>query len=128
MYRFLLSLTTGCLVMGIAIATTGHARAVGLTAAQAAAAASPKTAAPQSASPQASPAAKEPRALIDQYCVTCHNQRMKAGSLALDGLDVNRIADDPQTWEKVVRKLRGGVMPPAGRPRPDRATYDGLRK
>jgi mono/diheme cytochrome c family protein len=117
MYRFLLSLTTGCLVTGIAIATTGHARAVGLPTPQASAA----------PAPQASPAAKEPRALLDQYCVTCHNQRMKAGSLALDGLDVNRIGENPQTWEKVVRKLRGGVMPPAGRPRPDRATYDGFR-
>ena len=111
MYRFLLSLTSGCLVWGIAVAATGHAPA----------------AVPEPRG-QAVPAASEPRALLTQYCITCHNQRAKAGNLALDTFDVTRIADHPETWEKVVRKLRGGVMPPAGRPRPDRATYDGFRK
>ena len=46
---------------------------------------------------------------------------MKSGSLVLEGLDVDRVGDEPETWERVVRKLRGGLMPPAGRPRPDEA-------
>ncbi len=58
------------------------------------------------------------RALLDQYCVTCHNERAKTGGLALDKLDLNHITDGAETWEKVVRKLRGGMMPPQGRPRP----------
>ncbi len=47
--------------------------------------------------------------------MTCHNGRVKAGGLALDALDVSRVTTDPATWEKVVRKLRGRMMPPAGR-------------
>ena len=68
-----------------------------------------------------------PRALLDRYCVTCHNERLRTGGLALDSLDVSRIGAAPATWERVVLKLRGGMMPPAGRPRPDRRTHDGLR-
>ena len=53
---------------------------------------------------------------------------MRAGGLALDGLDVAQAGREPQTWEKVVRKVRTGMMPPAGAPRPDRATLDRLRR
>jgi mono/diheme cytochrome c family protein len=63
---------------------------------------------------------------IDRYCATCHNPRMKAGGLALDALPVANAAREPQTWEKVIRKVRTGMMPPSGAPRPDRATLDGL--
>ena len=73
-------------------------------------------------------AATPQRALIDRYCVTCHNERLRAGGLALDVLDVSRVADAPQIWEQVVLKLRGGMMPPAGRPRPDGQAYDGFRE
>ena len=66
------------------------------------------------------------RATLDRYCVTCHNDRVKAGGLVLAGLDVARPAPDAATWEKVVRKLRGRMMPPAGVPRPDEATYNAL--
>jgi mono/diheme cytochrome c family protein len=66
------------------------------------------------------------RATLDRYCVSCHNGRVKAGGLALDALDVSRVTGDPASWEKVVRKLRGRMMPPAGMPRPDEATYDSL--
>jgi hypothetical protein len=66
------------------------------------------------------------RAAVDRYCVTCHNARVLAGGLALDALDVSKVDNDPATWEKVVRKLRGRMMPPAGLPRPDETTYDGL--
>jgi hypothetical protein len=57
--------------------------------------------------------------LVDRYCVSCHNQRLKTGGLTLDDADVRNPASAAPVWEKVVRKLRAGVMPPAGRPRPD---------
>ena len=71
-------------------------------------------------------AAAPQRALLDQYCVTCHNERLQTAGLTLDALDVNHVAADAEVWEKVVRKLRAGAMPPAPRPRPDEATYDGF--
>ena len=61
------------------------------------------------------------RALLDRYCVTCHNERLRTAGLALDRLDVANVAEDAEVWEKVVRKLRAGAMPPAPRPRPDEA-------
>ena len=67
-----------------------------------------------------------PKAVLDRYCATCHNQRTRAGGLALDTLDVAGAAREPQTWEKVIRKVRTGMMPPSGMPRPDRATLDAL--
>jgi hypothetical protein len=63
------------------------------------------------------------QALINRYCTTCHSTRMKAGNLVLAGLDVAAAQDNPELWEKVVRKLRNGLMPPAGSPRPDEAAY-----
>ena len=59
------------------------------------------------------------RALLDQYCVTCHNQRLKTGGLTLDQMDVTQIKEHAEVWEKVVRKLRAGMMPPSGMKRPD---------
>ena len=74
-----------------------------------------------------SQAARSPvRADLDRYCVGCHNSRAKAGGLALDALDAANVAGDAVAWEKVVRKLRGRMMPPAGVPRPDEATYDAI--
>ena len=64
--------------------------------------------------------------VIDRYCATCHNPRTKAGGLAFDVFPVADASATPQTWEKVIRKLRTGMMPPSGAPRPDRATLDGL--
>ena len=63
---------------------------------------------------------------LDQYCVTCHNARLKTGGLVLETASLDRVAADPATWEKVVRKLRLGVMPPLGAKRPDAGTYDRL--
>jgi Protein of unknown function (DUF1592)/Protein of unknown function (DUF1588)/Protein of unknown function (DUF1587)/Protein of unknown function (DUF1595)/Protein of unknown function (DUF1585)/Planctomycete cytochrome C len=59
-----------------------------------------------------------PRALLNQYCLTCHNEKLKTGNLALEKMDVDHVAANAETWEKVVRKLRAGMMPPAGMPRP----------
>ena len=64
------------------------------------------------------------RALVNRYCVTCHNGQLETAGLALDRHDVARVADAPDVWETVVRKLRAGAMPPLPRPRPDAATYD----
>jgi cytochrome c551/c552 len=65
-----------------------------------------------------------PQALLNQYCVTCHNEKLKTGGLALDKLDLDRIGANAETWEKVVRKVRAGMMPPAGARRPDRKALD----
>jgi hypothetical protein len=64
--------------------------------------------------------------LLNQYCVTCHNERLKTGGLALDKLDLDHAGASAETWEKVVRKLRAGMMPPAGAPRPERKALDAL--
>ena len=81
------------------------------------------------------------RALLDRYCVTCHNTgvvtgagtarsplvgQLRAVGLTLDTLDLADVGGRAGEWEKVVRKLRGGVMPPAGRPRPEAAALDGF--
>ena len=76
---------------------------------------------------QASAAAASQRAVVEQYCVTCHNERMRAGQLSLDALAMADVGEDAEVWERVIQKLRGGMMPPPGAPRPDPATYDGLR-
>src|SRR5437899_1669991 len=66
------------------------------------------------------------RALLDQYCVGCHNQKAKVGGLSLDKLDLAHLGDNAETVEKVIRKLRAGMMPPVGSKRPDQATYQAL--
>jgi len=70
--------------------------------------------------------APAPRAVLDKYCVTCHNQRLKTAGLSLDAIDPAQPGDRADVWEKVVRKLRTGAMPPPGRPRPDKALSDGV--
>ena len=64
------------------------------------------------------------RAVVDRYCVACHNARQLTAGLDLDALDMTAVGDHAEVWEKVVRKLRGRLMPPAGRPRPARETYE----
>ena len=62
-------------------------------------------------------------AIVDQYCVVCHNQALKTGGLELDAYDVNNVAEHPEIWEKVLRKLRANAMPPTGMPRPDEKRF-----
>jgi mono/diheme cytochrome c family protein len=64
------------------------------------------------------------RSMLTTYCFTCHSTRLKTGGLALDRLDLQAAADDAQTWEKVLRKLRGHLMPPPGAPQPHQADVD----
>ena len=66
-------------------------------------------------------------ALLDEYCITCHNEdRLETGRVpfAFEDLDVENVGVDAEVWEKVVEKMRLGMMPPAGSPRPDRGPYD----
>src|SRR5262245_35010999 len=67
-----------------------------------------------------------PQALVTRYCAGCHNARLKRGDLVLDGLDPIHPGANIAIWEKVVKKLQGGVMPPPGSPRPDKDTYHSL--
>jgi hypothetical protein len=67
------------------------------------------------------------RALLDQYCVTCHNDKTKIDNFSLQKEDINAVGDHPEVWERVIRKLRAGMMPPPGMPRPPLAKYEGLR-
>lgn len=68
--------------------------------------------------------AQSERAFLNQYCVSCHSERLKTGGLTLEKLDVAAPAAHAEIWEKVVQKLRAGMMPPAGARRPDRAAID----
>jgi hypothetical protein len=67
------------------------------------------------------------RKLIDRYCIGCHSVKDHAGGLTLEGADLAQVARDPRTWEKVIRELRAGMMPPPGEPRPDFAAEQALR-
>ena len=87
-----------------------------------------QTAAP-TAAPKVAPRpadATKPRAVVDQYCVPCHNEKLKTANLLLDQLDLAHLGDHAEIGEKVVRKLRAGMMPPPGMPRPEPATREAL--
>ena len=78
---------------------------------------------------QATPSASSSRQLLDRYCVTCHNARLETAGLSLEQIDVANVGSDTggaEIWEKVVRKLRTGTMPPATRPQPPLAERGAL--
>jgi len=97
---------------------------------QAPATAKPATATPaatpSTTTPAASTAASPDAAFLTQYCIGCHNQRAKIAGLTLDTLDISKVGPDAETWEKVVKKIRTGMMPPSGARRPERAALDGF--
>ena len=64
------------------------------------------------------------RALLDRYCVTCHNERLQTAGVMFDRVDIDRADLHRELFEKVARKLRSGQMPPPGRPRPEPAAVD----
>ena len=64
--------------------------------------------------------------LLERYCITCHNERLRTADLALDAVDLADIGAHADVWERVLRKLHGRVMPPVGRPRPDEDQYERL--
>ena len=102
--------------MGILL-VGGYLQMTALPAAQSAAPTATKAAAPE---------ASDPHAFINKYCIGCHNEKLKIGGLVLENADVAHVADRADTWEKVVRKVRVGAMPPVGLPRPDAATSAGF--
>src|SRR6267142_188151 len=64
------------------------------------------------------------RDVVNRYCVSCHNDRLKRGGLALDTIANHDVGENPEVWEKVLRKIRARQMPPVGIPRPDEPTYE----
>jgi uncharacterized protein DUF1592/uncharacterized protein DUF1588/uncharacterized protein DUF1585/uncharacterized protein DUF1595/uncharacterized protein DUF1587/cbb3-type cytochrome c oxidase subunit III len=72
------------------------------------------------------PAPGSSRAVLNRYCVSCHNEKLRTAGLALDKMDVGNVSLAADTWEKVVRKLRTRAMPPAGQLRPEEATYEAV--
>jgi hypothetical protein len=70
------------------------------------------------------PAAQQ--AVVGKYCVTCHSAKLRTGGLSLQDADLNNVPAATETWERVIRKLRTGSMPPQGVPHPDAATVNGL--
>ena len=70
------------------------------------------------------PPAAQHRALLNRYCVTCHSEQLRTAELTLEKIDVAKVSEGAEVWEKVIRKLRTSAMPPAGLPRPSPAAYD----
>ena len=130
---------SGVLVLSVAL-VTGQTGTGGATAGSKPAAAKPGGA------PAATPAAKatpqapaktearaaaavpdvNARAVVDKYCITCHNARLKTAGLLLDELDLSKLGDHAEKGEIIVRKLRAGLMPPSPMPRPDEKTMESL--
>ena len=124
--------TAACVVgLGVTIACLGllNAHAAGLGGALPAVESFPSLAVPVAAfqtesSVSEGSTGEAVRPVLNRYCVGCHNQRLRTAGLALDTMDPARVGDHPAAWERVVRKLRTGSMPPAGRRRPDPAAYE----
>ena len=85
---------------------------------------------PAAASPAshaaASAEASASQGLVKTYCVTCHNDRNRTGELTLENVDLGDVPKSAELWEKVIRKVRAGMMPPAGMPRPDAPALEGF--
>src|SRR5262249_47581908 len=62
------------------------------------------------------------KSVISKYCVTCHSDKARIGGLSLESADIEHVRQRAETWEKVIRKVRAGMMPPPGMPRPDKET------
>jgi len=75
---------------------------------------------------QAAPLATSQRALLDKYCVTCHNDKLKTGGISLQSADLAKVPENAELWEKVIKKVRVEAMPPQGMPRPDKAAREEL--
>src|ERR1044072_8245756 len=80
--------------------------------------------------PAAAPSAADLQKVVTQYCVGCHNSRATTSAtvsgVILDKADLTRVGDSAAIWEKVIKKLHAGAMPPVGMPRPDAATQTAL--
>src|ERR1043166_4364061 len=80
----------------------------------------------QAPAPAAGPVADRETTTVKQYCAVCHSERGKAGGLSLASFDVNAAAERAPVAEKMIRKLRAGMMPPPGARRPDEASLAAL--
>ena len=109
------------IVWVLTAASSGLQADPGSAASQAAASASAQVTQP---TPASSAATSPDHALIQKYCITCHNARAKTGGLSLEEANPAEAASHAELWEKVAMKLRGGMMPPQGMPRPDAATLE----
>ena len=118
-------LLIGCIAILSAVFGYGQAAGPQRQSATPAAASGPQST-PQLATAAGAPAEAH-AAVVKQYCVTCHNDRVKSANLSIEKLDVANVAKDAEVWERIIRKLRSGVMPPAGVRRPPLAQYEGLR-
>ena len=99
---------TGCWLA----ASSGSARAAGR--------------APQSTANPPAATSSPVGTVVAKYCFGCHNQRLRTAGLMLDTADAEHVGADAEVWERVVRRLRAGTMPPVGRPRPDQPTVDAV--
>lgn len=100
-----------CLGVSLAGAPQFHAAGKGVFG-------SPGAGLQQQTPPPAPPSLNPYRTLLDRYCAGCHNRQLKTAGVELNHLDLTRVGDDAPVWERVVRQLRSGLMPPEGMPRP----------
>ena len=117
---------SGLFVAGCLAAFAGSASAQATAPVAPAQAAAPVAPAPTPAADMSRAAA---RSLLDDYCVRCHNQRAAVGrdtGVTWDTVDLTRVADHAEVLERAVRRLRAGMMPPAGSPRPGPEAYAAL--
>ena len=142
-YKSVIVTCTAAVSLVVAVAAQAPAPPAPRSTPAAAAPAAPAAAAPASPragaqAPAAQPAATQlattadqEKALLTQYCSTCHSERVRATmdsarKLAVDTLDVNNLHRDGKTWELVIRKMRAGMMPPPGVRRPEPAVYESM--
>jgi mono/diheme cytochrome c family protein len=104
----------------------GLAAAVSLASAGPAVAQSATSTAPATKTAAAAATSASHKGALDKYCVTCHNARLKTANLSLEGIDVANVPAGAPVWEKVIRKMRSGAMPPSGRPRPEPQVYTSM--
>ena len=114
--RGVLTSAVGAFVVAVLTSPTGSAQG-------SAPAAAVKAPAP---APRATADASSSRSVVTRYCITCHNDRTKTGELTLEHADLADVPKSAELWEKAIRKIRAGQMPPAGMPRPDAAALEGF--
>ena len=110
--RFAIFVAATCFIVAAAFNVPGKAQ-------QPTAAPSPQTA-------TARPGVEAHQAVLQKHCVSCHNEKLKSGGLALTTLDLASVSKDAEPWEHVIRKVRTGAMPPVGRPRPEKVAAESL--
>src|SRR5579862_5914306 len=108
-----------CLLLGAGSFRVDAAKSLGGRKAPARREVSESQAPSRTATGQPEPTVAAERALLDQYCVTCHNEKLKTAGLALDTVSLEHLGESAEVWEKVAHMLRTGAMPPTGRKRPE---------